>query len=516
MKGTGLDRVPPPPAIRAFVLPAGVAPTDVVRIAQTEGPDLEYPVFDEAAGRELFESLREAGRRARARPVAERVAALGAAGERLLDRDTPEVRAAIPLLAENARLSEGAAAEVLAAMASDWTRPRLRVLVASEFAHGGLDFESDAVRADPDSGVVRRRVSAPGLITTICSGTVPGVSTTAAIRSLLVGSGSLLKPGAGDVVLTTLFAEVLREIDPGLADALAVAYWPGGNATLEDEALHASDRVVVYGGDETVRSVRTRAAASATLVEYRHRIGVAVVDVTGMGASPEADGSGEELRSEPRSEPRPGSHTEPPTEPGEEPAEEPRPERIAAAVADSVVPYEQRGCVSPARIFAIGSPDDGRVLCRAVARALEQRERGTPSRRTREEASACQQFVGSLELRRAAGEHVDVWAGRGWAVALDPDGDPFAGGRVVVVTPLADIADLEVELERYRGRLQAVGVAGLSGGREALVARWSADAGASRVGPLDRIAYPPPWWMHDGRGPLRALVDLVEWEATTQ
>jgi hypothetical protein len=32
--------------------------------------------------------------------------------------------------------------------------------------------------------------------------------------------------------------------------------------------------------------------------------------------------------------------------------------------------------------------------------------------------------------------------------------------------------------------------------------------GASRVVPFESVAFPPPWWHHDGRGPL---LDLVRW-----
>jgi len=259
--------------IRAFVLPDIVRATGTVRIEQAEGPDLESPVLDHAGMRNLFDGLREAGRRLRSRPVAERIEALGAAGERFLDPDGRAAREAVPLLAANARLSEEAASEVLAAMAADWTGARLTALVESEFPDGGLDREESMRRVDPAGTPVRRMVSVPEIVTTICSGTVPGVSTTAAIRSLLVGGGTLLKPGAGDVVLPTLFARALRDIDAYLADALAVVYWRGGAAPLEDAALERSDRVVVYGGDPTIRSVRARTSTGATLVEYRHRIG---------------------------------------------------------------------------------------------------------------------------------------------------------------------------------------------------------------------------------------------------
>jgi len=31
-----------------------------------------------------------------------------------------------------------------------------------------------------------------------------------------------------------------------------------------------------------------------------------------------------------------------------------------------------------------------------------------------------------------------------------------------------------------------------------------------RIAPLDEVAFPPPWWHHDGRGPLDVLVERVD------
>jgi hypothetical protein len=462
--------------LSAYALPEGVEPFGTLDHEQPTGPSLGSPLLDAAATDQLFGRLRAAGRAFRERPTADRVEVLGRAAERLLDRNDPLRVEALRLLPGNAALSEAAAADVLDRMAADWTRDRLAGLVESEFPQGELEPGYGEERRDPAGRIVRRKASSPHLALTICSGTVPGVSTTAALRSLLVGAGTLVKPGAGDVVLPVLFAKALRDADPEAADALAVAYWSGGDALLEDAALASADRVVVYGGDEAVGSVRRRTPPATTLVEYRHRVGIVVAGVANRGER--------ELHA------------------------------LAAAVADSVVPYEQRGCVSPVRVHAVGSRDDAVRFGAGLAAEMERRSATMPGVRSHEESAAAQQLVGSLELRRAAGEAVDLWAGRGWVVAVEPSGEPFAGGRVVMVRPTPSVDEAVSALKRWAGRLQAVGTAGLDASAEARIANAAASAGASRVGPVGSMAYPPPWWIHDGRGPLHALVDLAEWDQT--
>jgi len=460
-------------ALIGGVFPSGIEPGGVRVVEQGDGVRIAAPTFDATGADALLGRLRKSGTALRLRPVAERIEALGRAGERLQDPGDPTRAEALRLLPAHANLSPAGAVDVLDAMAADWTRARLAALVEREFGVLPVDGRFGSAEADPDGHPTRLAGVAPELMLTICSGTVPGVSVTALIRSLLVGSGTLLKPGAGDAVLPLLFASVLREIDPELASAAAVAYWPGGSSELEARALEAADRIVVYGGDETIRSVRARAAASATLVEYRHRVGVAVVGVAGVG--------------------------------------DPELETLAEEVTDAVVPYEQRGCVSPVRIHAVGSADEVRRFGELLAGALERRERWVPGARTDAEAAAAHQLVGALELRRAAGEAVEVWSGPAWTVALEPPGEVYAGGRVVRLSRAGRLDDVRPRLRGLTGRLQVVGVGGLNPAQEARVAGWAARAGASRIGPLRGIAYPPPWWMHEGRGPLTALIDLAEW-----
>jgi hypothetical protein len=59
-----------------------------------------------------------------------------------------------------------------------------------------------------------------------------------------------------------------------------------------------------------------------------------------------------------------------------------------------------------------------------------------------------------------------------------------------------------------------VGLAGFGSpdGAADELAEVLARSGATRIAPLEAIAFPPPWWMHDGRGPLTELVRWTEWE----
>ena len=66
-------------------------------------------------------------------------------------------------------------------------------------------------------------------------------------------------------------------------------------------------------------------------------------------------------------------------------------------------------------------------------------------------------------------------------------------------------------LAGWRDHLQTVGVAGMEDRLEALAADLGA-IGAVRVCPLGSVPFPPPWWHHDGQGPLGALLRWMDLE----
>lgn len=423
-----------------------------------------------------LERLRAQAEALRARPVSHLWRALGRVGARFLDDDDPLRREALAALPEAARVSPPMALAILDGMARDWTADPLRRTVERELDDPRmLDGLTDGVMA-----------VGPGLCVQIVSGSVPGVSVHALLRSLLVKAPTLLKPGRGDALLPRLFARGLREEDAALADALEVVYWPGGATELETVALGAAEVVVAYGSDDTVAQLRALTPAPTRFVGYHHRVGVGIVGREAL--VPEGYGPS-------------GSAVE----------------EAAADVARSVALFEQRGCVCPRLVYVeeggeIGPSDFAAILAGAFS-ALEEELPGPPV--SMDDAGSRQQLRGTAELQAASGA-VELHHGGsdgGWTVILErePLAGPAGGARTVRLRPIADAMDLAEALEPLGPHLQSVGYAGL-GHRLGEVTEAVGRTGASRVAPFRALSFPPPWWLHDGQGPLRALLRWVELE----
>lgn len=446
----------------------------------------------------LCRDLRGQATGLRSRPVDEICAALGRTGARFLEGGDPIREQALDALPVAAHLSPEMAREVLDGMARDWTEDRLRALLAAELSDPrcldrmvevGRAWASreDVTRSDAPSAERTLMAVGPALCVQIVSGSVPGVSVHALVRSLLVKAPTLLKPGRGDALLPRLFACALREEDPDLADALAVVYWPGGSTELEEPALAEAEVVVAYGSDETVEQLRSLAPATTRFVGYHHRVGVGVVGREALGGDAGSDG-------------------------GAGP-----PGATAADVARAVALFEQRGCVCPQVVYVeeggdLSPADFARLLGDALAR-LEVELPSPPTEL--DDAGAVSQLRGTAEIHAAAGA-VDLYDGGAegaWTVVFEHEAValPPGGSRTVRVRPIDDAGGLAGTIEPMGPHLQSIGYAGL-GERAVEIAEALGRAGASRITGFGDLPFPPPWWPHDGRGPLRELVRWVELE----
>ena len=187
---------------------------------------------------------------------------LGSVGEGFLGGQKADT---IELIAQEAGLSTQMTEAVLEGMAPSWSRDGLARLLAADLA-APRSLESFA-----EAGSRRIRALAPGVTLHFGAGSVPGLTATSMLRALLARSPVLVKPGAGDVVLTAIFARALQRADPRLRDAVALLYWPGGASgwrEWERRALAAVDQVVVYGQNETIESIRARTPATTRMVEH--------------------------------------------------------------------------------------------------------------------------------------------------------------------------------------------------------------------------------------------------------
>ena len=438
-----------------------------------EGVRLLVPAIDVDWLGRLTRALRASAEGLRDRSASDVVARLGRVGARFLDAGDAVRREALELLPPTSGLSRAMAVAVLDGMAADWTEERLGELVRRSL--GGPAALDGFMERDGRSA----RALGPELCVQISSGSVAGVGVSALLRSLVVKAPTLLKPGRGDVVLPVLFARALAEEDEALARSLAVVYWPGGEAELEDAALSAADVVVAYAGDEAVGSLRRRTPPTARFIAYHHRVGVGIV---GKAALRGAEA-----------------------------------ERCAVEVARAVALFDQRGCVSPQVIFVEeGGPVSPADFARRVGEALAALESSLPAGRLDDaEASALRHARDAAELRAAADPEMRVHHGGtlGWTVVFDPRPGLPSGcaGRMVRVEPVTDVLQAADRLAPLGRHLQSVAVAGV-GDRSRALAERLGRAGASRITSFARVAFPPPWWRHDGMDPLGALIRWVELE----
>jgi hypothetical protein len=283
------------------------------------------------------------------------------------------------------------------------------------------------------------------------------------------------------VVLPVLLARGLVEEDPEVAGSLAVLYWTPEEEALLDRAFEDADLVVAYGEDETVRRVRDRLPLGKRLVAYRHRMGVGLVGREALIL--DAEGS----------------------------------LPLARAVARAVSLFDQRGCVSMQVILVeeggeVGPSD----FAGRVADALAEMEEILPSGQVSpDEGAVLQQVRGEAEVAEASGVGFVLHGGPEgpWTVLFQPSGavTPTCLNRTVRIIPLSSLEEAPALFRTWEGHLQTVGVAGLDRSKSWLLEALAV-LGASRVAPFDAVPWPPPWWHHDGEGPLRALVHWMDVE----
>jgi hypothetical protein len=436
--------------------------------------EVRVPRLTPALLREQVTALVDARERYLARrPVAEIVEVIDRVALRLLDpADELRVTAerALPAITGYSPPMIG---RVLDRMAADWRAAPLRELLRAEFGDPRvLDGFQPGARQ-------HGRVAAfgPRLATHVFSGNVPGVAVTALVRSLLVKAATLGKTAAGEPLLAALFARGVAQVDSALGACLAVTYWAGGDEAMEKAAFEHADAVVAYGGGDALAAIRARAPAGARFLGYGPKLSFGAVG---------RDRLTEELA----------------------------PDAACSAALDAST-FDQQGCVSP-HLFYVeeGGEVSPREWAALLAREMEAVERQLPRGTLAPgEASAIRQLRARAEFAAGGTELFASREGTAWTVVYEPSPKFEASclNRVVRVKPVADLSRVPALVEAYGSVLQTVGVTAAPGATQALAAELGR-LGASRVVPLGRMAWPPPYWHHDGQPPLGSLVRWCDLE----
>jgi hypothetical protein len=388
-------------------------------------------------------ALRQAQRTLAARPIERTLAVLDELVEAWLAPDSPWFARAVAMLPEATGFSAAMIRHALPTMLEPLRRPALAELLRDE--------------------VGARR--GPPLIVHVLPGNLPGLAAIPAVLSLAIGSAALLKAGHGDRVFPTLFADSLTEHEPELATCLAARYWPRDDRACTAVALEGADLVVAAGDDTTIAALR--AGAQGRFIGHGHRVSVAIV-------AREIADDGDAAR------------------------------RAAAALAEDVALWDQRGCLSPQICFVEGTADAARRFGALIAAALRPlAERLPPLRPTSAERLALRRFRDDAQWRSYAGEGVELFAvgadGEG-VVVVEPEAvfNPTPLCRSLRVQPVADIDALSALLVAVRSVLEGAGVSAAPE-RQPLIAARLAACGVHRVCALGAMQRPPLDWRQGGR-----------------
>lgn len=406
-------------------------------------------------------------------PVARVVELLDRVASRWLDPSSPYRREAELLLPTITGYSEPAIRKGLPSFLASLRAENLTRLLEEELPDPRVldEFHPRLTGAGGET-----RAFGPRLTVHVWSGNVPGLPAQSLVSALLVKSASLGKVSSHEPLFATLLAESIAEVDPSLAECLAVAWWPGGSADREAAVFGAADAVIAYGSDAAIEAVRGQIPSATRFIPYGHKLSFGVVGREALGGATLME--------------------------------------TARLAAYDVSKYDQQGCLSP-HLFYVehGGEHSPQQFARALGEALagfqEQVPRGRLSLEERANVAAVRQ---RYELRQAAGEAVELVAseGGGWAVLYDEDATFEASclNRTVYVKPiaelLADVPPLASPVKRY---LQTCGVAASPERRRELAGQLGR-LGLDRVCPLGRMADVAATWHHDGR---TNLLELLRW-----
>lgn len=463
--------------LRAGYLPPGFAqtPTRALRFERGgEAVEIAVPVLDAAAAARLAGHLRIAGRdQLRRLPVETIARAIDAAAERLLDRGYPlriEAERLLPIVtgydAQTVRLG-------LTSTFKAFRLPQLRRFLAADLPDPGV---LDGFRPMPRGGLMRAQ--GPELLLHVWAGNVPGLPLWSLARGLLAKAASVGKVSAGEPLLAGFFAQVLVEIEPRLADCLAILCWKGGQDEAEQIFFEAADTVIAYGGNDALAAIGRRLPVTTRFIAHGHKVSFGLVGREALGMGKVAG--------------------------------------VAALAAADMARFEQQGCYAPQMLFAERgggvSPHD---FARHLSAALASLETRHPRRAlSLGEATGLSQWRDAQEMAALgqAGRAVIADPSGRWCVAYADGPEPLrpaALNRSVTVVAVEDLAEVAALVTPYRALLQTAGIAAAPARLHAL-ADALCQAGVTRIAALGAMTVPEPGWHNDGRFNLLDLLTFTE------
>ena len=324
------------------------------------------------------------------------------------------------------------------------------------------------------------KVFGPDLIGHIWAGNVPGLPLWSLVSSLLVKSGSIGKVSSSEPLFAGWFANLLSEVEPQLAESIAIVWWKGGNRVKEKILLKEAELIIAYGNNETLKEIREHTPVTTRCLTFSHKLSLGMVSRAALVKSKAWE--------------------------------------VAHQAAFDIIHYDQQGCYSPQVFFVErGGSVSPKQFAQYIANELACFETKFPRRKlTIEEATGVAFWAQSAEL--------NVFSKKTDVVMSDPNGawsavysddlesfEPTVLNRTVKIIGVDHLEEVTQTIQPYRTLMQTVGIAA-EPNKLFKLAELLGKAGVTRVSALGHMTSPEAGWHHDGRFNLLDLISITEIE----
>ena len=124
---------------------------------------------------------------------------------------------------------------------------------------------------------VRMQWQPLGVLLHISAGNVDAMPVFSVLEGLLTGNINILKLPGGDNGLSALILKKLIAAEPRIAQYVYMFDFPSSDIRSIQKLASAADAIVVWGGDEAVRAVRSLAEPNVRIIEWGHKLSFAYV-----------------------------------------------------------------------------------------------------------------------------------------------------------------------------------------------------------------------------------------------
>ncbi len=313
-----------------------------------------------------------------------------------------------------------------------------------------------------DEGV--ERAIGPKVVAHFVASNTPLLAWTSVARALLVQAGSIVRlPYAASTVAawSEEFVNQVARIDPDISQLIALRTWPKQNLGCTTALCEAADTVLVYGSDETVRSIRSLTPPQKRFLGFGSKISLAFF-----------------LKGAPL-------------------------ESVAGTASDMWI-NDQQGCLSPQCVLVEGDRAECERVAQALAAALGEIAARFP-KRTMAQAASIREFTDIARMQYTT--QIYQASDLAWTVALCSErGIELAGPPGCIWIRPLDRTHVGQLLESCRGRIQGASV-GTANSCEYEQFKLELDSyGVSYICSQGSLQLPPFTWREDGHDVLRSLI----------